>query len=123
MKHKNLVFVYGTLRRARGNHQLLEGAPFIGAGTTKLKYAMYLEGGYPYAVSTEQRYQIVGELYAVNDEILKRVDRLEGHPCYYVRSQVEVIVDDVEYTAWMYFRDQKGTLLQSGDYDNAVRRR
>lgn len=123
MEHTHLVFVYGTLRRSRGNHQLLEGAHFYGVGTTRQKYAMYLVGGYPYAISTEPRYPIVGELYGVDDEILRRLDKLEGHPCYYARSEVAVIVNDTEYTAWMYFRDPKGTLLQSGDYNDAVRGR
>jgi gamma-glutamylaminecyclotransferase len=119
MKHKKLVFVYGTLRQSRGNHQLLEGAHFYGVGKTKQKCAMYLVGGYPYVISTEQRYPIAGELYAVDDETLKKLDKLEGHPIYYARNEVVVIVDNVEYTAWMYFRDPKGTLLQSGDYDDA----
>jgi len=120
MEHTHLVYVYGTLRRSRGNHQLLAGAKFYGIGTTKGKYAMYLVGGYPYAVSTEPRYQIVGELYGVDDDILMKLDKLEGHPCYYARSEVTVIVDNVEYCAWMYFRDPKGTLLQSGDYNDAI---
>jgi gamma-glutamylaminecyclotransferase len=119
MEHKHLVFVYGTLRQSRGNHQLLVGAHFYGIGNTKQKYAMYLVGGFPYVISTEQRYPIVGELYAVDDEILKKLDRLEGHPIYYARTEVVVIVETVEYSAWMYFRDPKGTLLQSGDYDDA----
>ena len=123
MEDKNLVFVYGTLRKSHGNHQLLEGAHYYGVGNTLHKYSIYLVGGYPYAISTEPRYPIVGELYGVNDEILKKLDKLEGHPIYYARNEVIVIVDNVEYTAWMYFRDPKGTLLQSGDYDDAVRGR
>jgi gamma-glutamylaminecyclotransferase len=120
MEHTHLVFVYGTLRQSRGNHQLLEGALFHGVGNTKQKYAMYLVGGFPHVISTEQRYPIVGELYAVDDEILKKLDRLEGHPIYYARNEVVVIVNNVEYSAWMYFRDPKGTLLQSGDYNDAI---
>ena len=119
MKRKHLVFVYGTLRRSRGNHQLLEDAHFYGIGKTKQEYAMYLVGGFPYVISTEPRHPIVGELYAVDDDTLKNLDKLEGHPIYYARSEVVVIVDDVEYTAWMYFRDPKGTLLPSGDYNDA----
>ena len=123
MENSHLVFAYGTLRTSHGNHQLLEGANFLGTGTTKYHYSLYLVGGYPYAISTEARYPVVGELYAMDEEILKRVDKLEGHPCYYARSEVPVIVNDVEYTAWMYFRDPKGTLLQSGDYNDASRGR
>jgi len=123
MNTKHLVFVYGTLRKSRGNHQLLEGAQFIGVGATKNKCAMYLVGGFPYAISTEERYPIIGELYGVTDEILKKLDQLEGHPCYYARCETEVVVNGEDYIAWMYFRDPKGTLLQSGDYNDAVRGR
>lgn len=123
MEEKHLVFVYGTLRESRGNHQLLEGADFLGIGNTKQKYSMYLVGGFPYVISTEPRYPIVGELYRVDDVMLKQLDKMEGHPIYYARREVAVIVGEVEYTAWMYFLDPKGTLLLSGDYNDAVRGR
>jgi gamma-glutamylaminecyclotransferase len=123
MEDKHLIFAYGTLRQLHGNHQLLEGAHFYGTGSTKEKYSIYLVGGFPYAVSTEPRYPVIGELYGVDDETLRKIDKLEGHPIYYARNEVVVTVDNVEYTAWMYFRDPKGTLLHSGNYDDVVRGR
>lgn len=117
------VFVYGTLRRAHGNHQLLENADYLGTGSTLGKYSMYIAGGYPYVVSTEARYPIVGELYGVDDQTLEKLDKMEGHPHYYTRKETMVIVDGKEYSAWMYVRDPHGILMPSGDYSDAVHRR
>jgi gamma-glutamylaminecyclotransferase len=120
MEQKHLVFVYGTLRQAHSNHQLLGDAYCYGTGSTRDKYAMYITSGYPYVISTEARYPIVGELYAVDDETLDKLDKMEGHPHYYIRREIIVDIETVEYRAWMYFRHPQGTLMPSGDYNDAV---
>ena len=33
---------------------------------------------------------MVGEVYQVNDDSLKRLDQFEGHPEFYERTEVEV---------------------------------
>lgn len=123
MDQQHLVFVYGTLRQTHGNHHLLSGAHCYGAGITQAHYAMYMASGYPYVTSTEARYPIVGELYAVDNDTLIKLDKMEGHPRYYTRKEIVVIVEGKEYNAWMYFRDPYGTLMQSGDFSDAVTRR
>ncbi|MSN26534.1 MAG: gamma-glutamylcyclotransferase [Geobacter sp.] len=120
MENQFLIFVYGTLRRSRGNHQLLKDAHYYGLGATKDRYAMYISGGYPYVTSSESRYQIVGELYGVDGETLEKLDKMEGHPHYYARKEVPVIVEAVEYSAWLYLRDPHGLLMATGDYNDAV---
>jgi gamma-glutamylcyclotransferase (GGCT)/AIG2-like uncharacterized protein YtfP len=87
-----------------------------GTGTTQDNYAMYIAGSYPYVISTEARYPIVGELYAVDDDALHLLDKMEGHPRYYTRREIAVYVEGIEYIAWMYFRDPPGTLLPTGDF-------
>lgn len=123
MERQHLVFVYGTLRKTHENHPLLEDAFSYGVGSTQNNYAMYMVGSYPYVTSVEPRYPIVGELYAVDDDTLAKLDKMEGHPHYYTRRQTTVIIDGEEYTAWMYFRDPHGTLMPTGDYNAAVHRR
>ncbi len=117
MEQKNLIFVYGTLRNGHCNHHLLKDAYCYGIGSTESSYAMYLVSGYPYITSSETRYPIVGELYGVDDETLNLLDRMEGHPRYYERREISVTVGGTLYTAWMYFRDPPGILVQSGDFD------
>jgi gamma-glutamylaminecyclotransferase len=117
MERKHLVFVYGTLRDGHSNHHLLKEAHYYGIGSTEAGYAMYLISGYPYVTGSEARYPIVGELYAVDDDTLNTLDRLEGHPRYYERRETTVIVCEDRYVAWMYFRDPQGILMQSGDFN------
>lgn len=119
MEQNHLVFVYGTLRNGHSNHHLLKEAYCYGIGSTEASYAMYHIGGYPYVTSSEARYPIVGELYAVDDDTLGALDSMEGHPRYYERRETNVMVCDNHYIAWMYFRDPPGLLMQSGDYNEA----
>lgn len=116
MESELLVFVYGTLRSGHSNHHFLKDANNIGVGTTVNNYAMYLTSGYPYVNSCESRYPIVGELYGVDDSTLIMLDKLEGHPRHYERRETPVTVEGKQYTAWMYFRDPPGVLMQNGDY-------
>lgn len=116
MKKQHLVFVYGTLRQAQSNHKLLGDAYCYGTGSSRDKYAMYIAGNYPYVISTEARYPIVGELYVVDDDTLAKLDKMEGHPRYYNRREIAVDVEGIEYLAWMYFRDPHGALMPTGDY-------
>lgn len=116
MESERLVFVYGTLRSGHSNHHFLKDANSIGVGTTVNNYAMYLTSGYPYVNSCESRYPIVGELYGVDDSTLIMLDKLEGHPRHYERRETPVTVEGKQYTAWMYFRDPPGVLMQNGDY-------
>ena len=120
MEQQHLIFVFGTLRQTQSNHQLLGNAYCYGAGHTRDKYAMYITSGYPYVTSNEARYPIVGELYAIDDATLDKLDKMEGHPHYFIRREIIVDVGRAEYTAWMYFRDPQGALMPTGDFNDAV---
>lgn len=112
------LFVYGTLRRGYWNHHYIAHCRFIGKGLTKEKYAMFCTG-IPFVCREPKTSRIVGELYEVDEETLKRVDSLEGHPHWYVREPVRVEVEGITYTAWMYFcSESRGMLVQSGDYED-----
>ncbi len=118
METRHLVFVYGTLRKGHCNHHLLKDACCYGVGISEERYAMYLKNGYPYITSSEPRYLVTGELYAVDDETLEILDRFEGHPRYYERREKPVVVEDARHIAWIYFRDPPGILLHSGDFND-----
>ena len=119
MERQHLVFVYGTLRQDCANHHLLKDAYCYGVGSTLSKFAMYLISGFPYVTSSESRHQIVGELYAIDNVTLVELDKMEGHPIHYERSETVVTVNGEQYTAWMYFRNPQGKLLQSGDFKDS----
>lgn len=73
------VFVYGTLLSGMGNHRLLSGATFLGKAKTPPKFMMIDVGYFPGVIEYDEGVPIVGEVYEVTDEQLRRLDMLEGY--------------------------------------------
>ncbi len=114
----HLVFVYGTLKQGFHNHYILEDSEFLGSGFTVEKCAMY-ENGIPYIVKDEAISRIQGEIYSVDNETLEILDRLERHPEWYCREEVDVVMDSSGeiFVAWLYFNPTpEGKLVTSGVY-------
>jgi gamma-glutamylcyclotransferase (GGCT)/AIG2-like uncharacterized protein YtfP len=121
---QHILFVYGTLKRNFGNHHYLRNGEYLGKGRTQSKYAMYISG-IPYVVKEQPVSFIHGELYQVNSIQLERIDRLEGHPEWYCREQVQIIDEQKQLvTAWMYlFPDRIGKLNATGRYQQKRNRK
>jgi gamma-glutamylaminecyclotransferase len=102
--NKNIA-VYGTLKKGFGNHGLVRDSEFIGSGETEKEYTMYRHG-IPFVKSTEKTSKIKVEIYSVNEKDLIRVDLLEGHPDWYQRKPVTVVLDNgFTVDAELYFYD------------------
>jgi gamma-glutamylcyclotransferase (GGCT)/AIG2-like uncharacterized protein YtfP len=97
MKPNSRVFVYGTLRRGKVNHHLLEGARFCGYHTTAPLYKMVSLGSYP-GVVKRGRSRIQGEVYEVEAKTMSLLDRLEGYPTAYSRE----LISTPWGRAWIY---------------------
>lgn len=94
------VFVYGTLMKKYWNHYFLEGKICIGEG--KLKgYEMYHVSSFPGIVESKQN-EVLGEVYEIDEETLKRLDRLEAAGIMYIRKEESVIVNGEEIKAFVY---------------------
>lgn len=52
---------------------------------------------------------ILGELWNVSEDALKRIDGLEGHPDWYTRRLTQVVLDDWKTYAWLYYMTPKHT--------------
>ena len=118
---EQLVFVYGTLKKGFSNHRLLASSELLGVAQTVKMYAMY-STGLPIVVKDEAVSPIFGELYRVDEVTLAYLDSLEGHPDWYRREEVEVLLEaegegqHIEQS-WLYFNlDKRGTLVPSGKY-------
>ena len=136
---ETLLFVYGTLRRGGPNHPLLAAARFVDAAATAERYALFVDG-IPFLASVPAVHHVRGEVYAVSAETLAEIDRLEGHPGWYERRPVAVVLDGAAKEARRaagpafadapavlacetYFNDRPtGALSPNGDYGTERRR-
>jgi len=74
----------------RGAHsELMAGARYEGAAGTAPGFALFRVGAYP-AMARSARGHVRGELYAVNDDLLERLDEFEGCPDLYERAKIEL---------------------------------
>jgi len=100
------VFVYGTLKRGHYNHCLLKNAKFLGEATLGGEFDMYSLGSFPALVPCdgEESPKIHGEVYEVDEETLRRLDRLEGYEehgeGFYDRA---LFGTSLGVDAWVYF--------------------
>jgi gamma-glutamylcyclotransferase (GGCT)/AIG2-like uncharacterized protein YtfP len=85
----NTLLVYGTLMRRESNHRLLADADFLGEARTVAAFTMIDLGAFPGVVADGET-AIVGELFRVDARTLAAVDRLEGHPSFYRRTEIEL---------------------------------
>ena len=104
---RELVFVYGTLRRGGSNHFRMDGAEFITAG--RISGKMYKIDWYPGLVLDEAGDDIVGEVYSVDPELLGNLDSFENvsagdvEDSEYRRVQTAVTREGGEtLTAWIW---------------------
>lgn len=103
------VFVYGTLKRGHGNHRVLDGSTCLGPAWTDAAFTMRDLGAFP-AVYANGETSIHGEVYAVDDSGLARLDRLEGHPGFYQRERVAI----AGIVVWVYLMNDIPT-WRAGD--------
>jgi gamma-glutamylaminecyclotransferase len=108
--------VYGTLRGGLSNHAYVKHHGFLGAGKTVEKYTMRASG-IPY-VGKEPRTRIDVEVYeVVGKSEIEAIDRLEGHPHWYKREEIEVELEDgTILKAWLYFMESTSKIIETGNY-------
>lgn len=100
----NYVAVYGTLKINNSNYyRFLSDSQYIGDGTTKDKYPLIIEN-LPYLINKKGvGHKVIVDVFKVTDEVMLRLDKLEGHPNWYQRKQIPIIVDGVTIKCWVYF--------------------
>ncbi len=99
------IFVYGTLKRGCSNHRHLAGQQFVGLARTAPGFRLYDLGGYPGIVANpDDRDGVMGEIWAVDDDALQRLDRFEGvHEGLYRRETLPLLApfNDPSITAYV----------------------
>ena len=100
----NLIAVYGTLKKGYSNYyNYLFGSKHIGNGSTKQAYPLIIKG-LPYLIEEGGKgYNVEVDVFKVSDTVLKKLDMLEGHPNWYCRKQVDIVVNGKTLSCWVYF--------------------
>ncbi len=83
------VFVYGTLLRGEPNHGLLACGQWLGTARTRPEFELVDLGYFP-AMIAQGETAVCGEVYAIDEATLRRLDRLEGHPRFYMRTTIQL---------------------------------
>jgi gamma-glutamylcyclotransferase (GGCT)/AIG2-like uncharacterized protein YtfP len=115
-REQHLVFTYGTLLKGEVNHHLLARACFVADARTEPCFELFDLGPFP-AMSTGGETAVLGEVYAVDEATLARLDRLEGHPSFYQRTQIRLEGgQEVEAYLMDRARMRGRVLISSGDW-------
>ncbi len=113
------VFVYGTLRIGEPNHHVLEDSKYIGKTITPEGMFILRDlGPFPAAEVVEMVWTppIVGEVYEVDDRVLKRLDVLEGVDSGFYRR---ILVGTPLGECWIYVMDDvddEWPIISNGDW-------
>ena len=117
---KYLVAVYGSLRKKQSNYEYhLSNSTYKGTFTTEPEYTMHSLSYYP-GLKLNGNTSIVMEVYEVDEETLKNLNRLEG----YYPGEKSTFYDRIEiYTPWgkaftyIYVNElSKDSIVESGDW-------
>jgi gamma-glutamylaminecyclotransferase len=127
---RHLIFVYGTLMEGEGNWSwaLAPASPFFLAQTQPAFELRHL-GGFPGMIRGDRVVQ--GEVFEIDDEQLRQIDRLEGHPTFYRREEIMVqplneagfaTGDAVPVSTYIYQGHRSsGSLIPNGRWRNRAR--
>ena len=109
------VAVYGTLKKNYSNYyHYLKSSTHVGSGETKDKYPLVISG-LPYVMNKKGvGHNVDVDVFLVSQSTLKQIDSLEGHPNWYERKKIQILMDNGGVmTAWLYFND---TIEDTGVY-------
>lgn len=102
------IFVYGTLKRGQPNHYRMFDtsngkAEFLATACTSQKYPLVIatQHNIPFLLNIPGNgHRIQGEIYEVDEQMLKFLDAFEGVPTMYQRTPITVevmkVVKDLE---------------------------
>ena len=100
---KTVLFFYGTLKTGGQSNHLLAGAEFLGPARTLPLYRLYGIGWHPGLILDQAKGMAIhGELWAVDDALLARLDEFEGVPDLFRREAVAIADHFGEVEAYIF---------------------
>jgi gamma-glutamylcyclotransferase (GGCT)/AIG2-like uncharacterized protein YtfP len=114
------LFVYGSMKKGFINHHRLDGnAQFVGFGKTVEKFILFPAEHYlfPFVSKKSKDFNILGEIYKINKNILHVLDKLEGVPSSYNREEVDIMLNNSKkIRAYMYFKNELDNPVLSDEF-------
>lgn len=95
------LFAYGTLRKGRSNHGYLSNSTYVGNFITSCDFSLIISN-LPFLVKRRSKSGVRGEVYKIDSNTLKNIDRLEGVPDFYNREVITVINEETGETLEAY---------------------
>lgn len=115
----NKLFVYGTLKEGFPLNHCMAGAKYLGpAITKKAKFAIdTVNEMYPGIIIG--RYRIKGDLYEINENIIERLDVVEGVPELFEKATIRI--KDHKDPVYVYIAgDRLCKLLENNTTSKAI---
>ena len=110
------LFVYGTLKKDCDNHHIIKSLKYVGEYYTKEEY--YKEGNSVYKSAsrtyTKPPQKVVGELYELNQNIIRNIDIFELHPTLFHRELIYVIDPENQEQKLSYIYFKTGSCATTG---------
>jgi len=97
----NTVAVYGSLKKGKYNHPLMETSELLGKATIKAK--MFSLGSYPAIIKGDDEHEV--ELYNMPDDMFSRVQGMELGAGY-IEEEQEFTIDGESIKATVYYAGQ-----------------
>ncbi len=102
------LFVYGTLKRGRRNHHLLEQQTYLQEAVTEPVYRLCDCGSYPALVEVAEGGRAIrGEIFLVDEALIPRLDRLEGAPRLFQLQPLRTRDVSFPVLGYLYQRDAR----------------
>lgn len=125
-ENKVLIAVYGTLRQGFGNHRLINNAELMGTFKTEPEFSLYNLGGFP-GLKQDGKTAVTMEVYAVNDQEARSVDRLEGYTPggdNYFYDKIDIETPWGNAGVYIYMGGvREESFIESGDYTAFINQR
>jgi gamma-glutamylcyclotransferase (GGCT)/AIG2-like uncharacterized protein YtfP len=116
---RHLVFVYGSLRRGSAGAMSIRFPDSKFIADAEVRGSLYDLGPYPGLLLNESGSQVIGEVYEVADETLRKLDAFEASSNY-LRKQVEIALGNDRRMCWTYEPNPQfyalRTLITQGDW-------
>jgi len=114
------LFVYGSLKKGFKNEHILQDYTFLSTCSTLEKYEMYPTSCYSFPClfisDREIGKNVKGELYKVNNELLKILDIFEGvNSGFYSREKISVTVHNNTLMAFCYVTNTTDDIISNID--------